>query len=155
MTIRSFDFWFWGVNAFIWYAFVLKLIVPYYQIGVVIVTIPGEKKNSPLYSFPKAAVTEYRKPDDIKWQQFIVSRFWRLPSRKLECWQDPALWSLSLGRRLLAFFWLLVVAGNPCSVVALLQSLPPSSHCFLLFFLFLSLTRTSVMSFRAHLVNPA
>ena len=52
---------------------------------------PEEKKNSPLYSFPKVAVTEYHKPDDIKWQHFIVSWFWRLPSRKLECWQDHAL----------------------------------------------------------------
>lgn len=39
VTVRSFVFWFWGVNAFIWYAFVLKLIVPHYQIYVVIVTM--------------------------------------------------------------------------------------------------------------------
>ena len=74
------------------------------------------------------------------------------PGLKSRCWQGYTFSGGSRGESVPCFFWLLVVAGNPCAVVALLQSLPPSSHCLLLFFLFLSLIRISVMAFRAHLV---
>ena len=99
-------------------------------------------------------LTKRCKPEGLKQQIFSLSQFWRLESEVKVLAGPGSPWSLQ-ERICLCFFWLLVVTGNPCSVVALLQSLPPSSHCLLLFFLFLSLTRTSVMAFRTHLVNPA
>ena len=72
-----------------------------------------------LHQFPKAAVTKYHKPRDIKQQKFILSQFWRL-SLKSRYWQGHTLSESSKGRKILPFFFL--VSGSCWKSYAFLGS---------------------------------